>query len=68
METLREQGLKAVHLYEGSIDDAVGRALEAMRTGVDVIVQPALRDGRWFGRPDIFGRIIARTLRGVRRG
>ena len=24
-----------------------------MRSGVDVIVQGALRDGRWYGRPDV---------------
>jgi predicted RecB family nuclease len=56
VDTLRRQGLRAVDLSAGSIDDAVSRASDAMRAGVDVIIQPALRDGRWFGRPDLLRR------------
>ena len=37
-------------------DDAVRRSIEAIRAGVDVILQPALRNGRWFGRPDVLRR------------
>ena len=45
VDTLRGQGLEAVDLSARSVDDAVSRASDAMRPGVDVIVQPALRDG-----------------------
>ena len=39
-------------------DDArIGRTLEAMRDGVDVIVQGGLADGRWFGKPDVMRRV-----------
>jgi uncharacterized protein len=38
-------------------DDATVESLVAMRSGTDVILQPALRDGRWFGRPDILRRV-----------
>ncbi len=57
VDTLRGQGLQAVDLSAGSLDDAVSRASDAMRAGVDVIIQPALRDGRWFGRPDLLRRV-----------
>jgi uncharacterized protein len=57
VETLRDQGLEAVDLSAGSGHDAVVRASDAMRAGVDVIIQPALRDGRWFGRPDVLRRV-----------
>ena len=32
------------------------RSVEAIRAGVEVILQPALRNGRWFGRPDVLRR------------
>jgi len=35
-----------------------------MRRGVDVIVQPALRNGRWFGRPDVLRRFEQRSTLG----
>src|SRR6266550_5619920 len=38
-------------------DAAVVQTLDAMRSGVDVIVQGALRDGRWYGRPDVLQRL-----------
>ncbi len=57
VDTLRGQGLRAVDLSAGSLGDAVSRASDAMRAGVDVIIQPALRDGRWFGRPDLLRRV-----------
>ena len=39
-----------------SNDEAVPRSTEALHTGVDVIIQPALRDDHWFGRPDVLRR------------
>ena len=46
-----------VDLAEHGGDDAVARTLDAMRAGVNVILQPALRSGRWFGRPDVLRRV-----------
>ena len=37
-------------------EDAVRRSVEAIRGGADVILQPSLRNGRWFGRPDVLRR------------
>jgi predicted RecB family nuclease len=38
-------------------EGAVAATLEAMRTGAEVIVQGAVRDGRWYGRPDVLLRV-----------
>lgn len=40
----------------------VAATLDAMRAGVEVIVQGALSDGRWFGKPDVMRR-VARPAR-----
>lgn len=57
VEGLRAQGL-TINDLSGAItgDDVVTRSIEAIRAGVDVILQPALRNGRWFGRPDVLRR------------
>jgi predicted RecB family nuclease len=57
---LREQGLNVENL--GSIDHKnekrlVEETLALMERGVDVIAQGALRDGEWFGRPDVLRRV-----------
>jgi uncharacterized protein len=54
---LRAEGLVVVNLAEYAGDDAVARSRDAMRAGTNVILQPALRDGHWFGRPDVFRRV-----------
>lgn len=33
--------------------DAVARTIEALRAGAEAVVQGALEDGAWFGRPDV---------------
>ena len=33
------------------------RSLNAMRAGTGIILQSALRNGRWFGRPDVLRRV-----------
>jgi predicted RecB family nuclease len=38
-------------------DTLVAATVAAMRDGADVIVQGGLRDGRWFGKPDILRRV-----------
>ncbi|MGH9198980.1 MAG: hypothetical protein ACRD1T_25040, partial [Acidimicrobiia bacterium] len=57
VETLRNQSLRVIDLAEQSGDEAVAQCLDAIRARTDVIVQPALRDGRWFGRPDLLRRV-----------
>jgi len=57
---LREQGLNVENL--GNIDHKnekrlVAETLALMERGVDVIAQGALRDGKWFGRPDVLRRV-----------
>jgi predicted RecB family nuclease len=57
---LRGQGLNVENL--GSIDHKnekrlVEETLALMERGVDVIAQGALRDGEWFGRPDVLRRV-----------
>ena len=53
VEELRVQGLSVTDLDGIVGEDAVARSIAAIRTGADVILQSALRNGRWFGRPDV---------------
>jgi len=57
-DSLREQGLEVVDLAGRSGGDLLLESIDAMRSGADVILQPALRVGKWFGRPDILRRVI----------
>ena len=63
-QALVEQGFTVAHLEKHGIEDAEERSLQAMREGVDVILQPALRDGRWVGRPDVLRRREAPSVLG----
>src|SRR6186713_3108910 len=56
VEQLISDGLAVEDLSGTSNEEAVAASVAAMRRGVDVIVQPALRNGRWFGRPDMLRR------------
>jgi len=56
-QTLAKQGLTLLNLAERVGKDAEQGTLEAMREGVDVLLQPALRRGRWVGRPDVLRRV-----------
>ena len=57
VEQLLESGLKALDVTPHAGEHAVSRSIDAMRAGADLIIQPALRDGRWFGRPDLLRRV-----------
>jgi predicted RecB family nuclease len=46
-----------VELPNVSEQDSTDRLEAAMKKGVDLIVQPPLADGRWFGRADVLRRI-----------
>jgi predicted RecB family nuclease len=64
VEQLISEGLHVEDLSDNSNEDAVAASVAAMRSGVDVIVQPALRNGRWFGRPDVLRRFDQRSTLG----
>ena len=58
VQSLADQGLRVVDLSAiGDRDALVAATVGAMRSGADVIVQGALRDGAWFGKPDILRRV-----------
>src|SRR5258708_19673318 len=61
--SLQAQGLRVVALDPDNKDRdaAVAQTLDAMRSGVDVIVQGALGEGRWFGRTDVLRRAHSPT-------
>src|SRR5262245_2753303 len=55
---LRAAGKSIVDLSEvRAREEALAATLEAMRTGAEVIVQAAVGDERWYGRPDILLRV-----------
>jgi predicted RecB family nuclease len=56
-DELRAQRLETVDLAEYQGHSGVEPTLEAMQRGVAVILQGSLRDGRWFGRPDVLRRV-----------
>lgn len=58
VEHLRAQGLSIVTIEGVDVsEEAVAQTIAAMREGVDVIVQGALRGGSWAGRADILRRV-----------
>ncbi len=60
VESLRTGGRRVVDL--SGVKDrnaALSLTLDALRSGADVVVQAALADGRWYGRPDVLLRVPA---------
>ena len=59
VESLSALGITPLDLTEFDKDRTVhvAETIKAMRAGERVIVQGALRDGRWFGKPDILRRV-----------
>jgi len=58
VETLKQSGVSVIEIAGGGINvTQVDQTLEAMRSGVDVIVQGALLHGAWSGRADILRRV-----------
>lgn len=55
VHSLRVLGLSVVEL--AGPEPQVEATIEAMRRGTDLIVQAALRDGVWGGRPDVLRRV-----------
>ena len=64
-DTLRARGLTIVDLSECAGEAAVERTVSAMRAGADAILQAALRNERWFGRPDVLCRVDAPSVLGA---
>jgi len=58
VDSLRGPGRDVVDLADArEPTTAVAQTLAAMHAGAGVIVQAALRHGRWFGRPDVMQRV-----------
>jgi uncharacterized protein len=58
VEQLRRVCASVVDLTEiGDPVEHVAATIDAMRLGVDAIVQGALSDGQWFGKPDVLRRV-----------
>ncbi len=58
IETLRVTGVSIRDLSGTHAEDyAVTETLAAMASGIDIIVQGALRSGNWFGRPDVLRKV-----------
>jgi len=57
VKTLTDEGLDVFDLANRGGDDAVARSVEAIRSRTQIILQPALKNGRWFGRPDVLRRV-----------
>ena len=66
VEGLESAGRRIVNLAEiKDRTEAVARTVNAMRAGADAIVQGALEDGNWYGRPDVLLRTDAPSALGV---
>ncbi len=65
VDGLRAQKLTIIDLSDNEADDAIANSIDAMRSGVDVVVQAALRNGRWFGKPDVLRRVERQSALGV---
>jgi predicted RecB family nuclease len=57
VDSIRGPGATLVDLAGRYAEDAVAETVSAMRSGANVIVQAALRNGDWFGRPDLLRRV-----------
>ncbi len=64
VESLRASGLVVVDLTNEGEGASLVKTRQAIANGADVIVQAALQDGFWFGRPDVLMKSLrkGRTL------
>jgi predicted RecB family nuclease len=66
VEALEGAGRHIVNLAEiRDRTEAVARTVNAMGAGADAIVQAALEDGNWYGRPDVLLRTNAPSTFGA---
>src|ERR1041385_3610549 len=63
---LSAQGFSTVNLRE-LMDERrlLAATADAMRSGVDIIIQGALEYGRWFGRPDVLQKVEQPSILGA---
>lgn len=58
VQSLRTDGRRIIDLSEvKGREEQLKQTLDAMKAGAEVIVQGALCDGRWFGKPDVMQRL-----------
>lgn len=66
MAHLSAQGFSTVNLREVMDECRVLAATaDAMKSGVDIIIQGGLEHGRWFGRPDVLRRVEQPSMLGA---
>ena len=66
VEHLEHEGLQLARIEGVGIEQKqLKDTADAMRAGVHVIVQAALADGRWAGRPDVLRRVERPSLLGA---
>jgi predicted RecB family nuclease len=65
VDWLNARGLNVVDLSAinsmTEADKLVSATVAAMKQGADVIVQGGVRDGQWFGKPDILHRVSTKS-------
>ena len=57
LDSLRGHGLSVFDVSADPTNNGFEATVAAMRAGHDVIVQPTLQNGRWFGRADVLRRV-----------
>ena len=57
LEFLKGEGLSVVELGDIGDEARVSETERAMQAGAEAIAQGALRQGRWFGKPDVLRRV-----------
>ena len=60
--TIKELTLATILLGAPADSAVVAATLDAMRGGVDVIVQAAVLDGQWVGRADDLSRTLSKAI------
>ena len=62
LDFLDQQNLSTITIDGIEItDEAVTQTIEAMKVGIDVIIQAALRDGDWVGRADVLIKVKGKS-------
>jgi uncharacterized protein len=64
VDQLRNDGLDILDLSGMQGDELLAATEKGLRDGRDVIVQGALREGQWYGKPDILRRVAAPSALG----
>lgn len=58
LTSLRDEGLRIAEIpTDCSVAEAAAQTIEAIRSGADIIYQPAFLDDQWYGRADFLRRV-----------